>query len=116
MSPCGTKRTCRHVYSLSALRGKADIMLPQRPLYGVRCKPLDEIARCLRAAPPRRQLRKKRKTGQSEQHVDQIVQCSRAQLTICRYAANENGQQAPPPLVALLHARPEFRIAGAGGV
>src|SRR5712671_528197 len=88
----------------------------QRPPHGVRCKPLDEVARRLRAAPPRRQLRKKWKTGQGEQHVDQVIQHSRAQLTICGHAANENGQQAPPPFVALAHARPEFQIAGAGGV
>jgi len=49
-------------------------------------------------------------------HVDQVIQHSRAQLTICGHAANENRQQAPPPFVALAHARPEFQIAGAGGV
>src|SRR5262249_18353120 len=41
-------------------------LLFHRPPHGVRCKPLDEVARRLRATPPRRQLRKKRKTSQGE--------------------------------------------------
>src|SRR5262249_26372427 len=86
------------------------------PPHGIRCKPLDEAARRVGAPPLRRQLRKKWKTRQGKQHVDQIAQRFRAQLTVLRHAANENRQQAPAPLVALAHTRPEFRIACAGGV
>src|SRR5262249_29641816 len=35
------------------------ICYSKRPLHGIRCKPLDKVARRLPAAPPRRQLRKK---------------------------------------------------------
>ena len=69
----------------------SDALSPYSPPHSIRREFLDELARRF-GGTPRGQVRKKWKTGEGKQHIDEGTDRLGVQLTVFGHPANENGQ------------------------